>query len=164
MGRRSTRKNKSIYQTSREAAGLTREAAEETLVFVSADRIDRIERGVSAPHPDEVLAMAEGYKDPVLCNHYCARECPIGQKTVPELSLRELSQITVDVLAGLNALDKQKERLTEITVDGEISPEEFADFRAIRDKLDQMSAAIDSLKLWIEARTMSGELDKEILE
>ena len=38
MGRRSTKENKNIYQTSREEAGYTREGAAEILEFISADR------------------------------------------------------------------------------------------------------------------------------
>ena len=57
MGKRSVKENKNIYQQSREAAGLSREAAESIMTFVSADRIERIESGRSAPHPDEVMQM-----------------------------------------------------------------------------------------------------------
>ena len=37
MGKRSVRENKNVYQLSREAAGLSREAAGERLVFVSPE-------------------------------------------------------------------------------------------------------------------------------
>lgn len=43
MGRKSTKENKTIYQTSREALGLTRDQASEKLQFISADRIEKIE-------------------------------------------------------------------------------------------------------------------------
>ena len=56
MGRKSTKENKNIYHISRENVGLTREAASEQLGFISADRIEKIENGKSAPHPDEILA------------------------------------------------------------------------------------------------------------
>ena len=42
MGRKSTKENKNIYQTSREAMEYTREAAAEKLGFISADRIEKI--------------------------------------------------------------------------------------------------------------------------
>ena len=61
MPRRSTRENKTVYQLSRERAGLTREAAAERMVFLTAARIEKIESERSAPHPEEVLAMAEAY-------------------------------------------------------------------------------------------------------
>lgn len=64
MGRKSTKENKNIYQTSREAVELTREAAAEQLQFISSDRIEKIENEKSLPHPDEILAMADCYKNP----------------------------------------------------------------------------------------------------
>ena len=47
MGRKSTKENKNIYQISREAVSLTREAASELLEYISADRIEKIESGRS---------------------------------------------------------------------------------------------------------------------
>ena len=118
MGRKSTKENKNIYQISREEAGFTREAAAELLEFISSDRIEKIENEKSLPHPDEILAMADCYKNPTLCNYYCSHECPIGQEYVPEVKLKDLSQITLEMLASLNSLEKEKMRLVEITVDG----------------------------------------------
>ena len=100
MGRKSTKENKNIYQTSREAAGLTRESAAELLEYISSDRIEKIESEKSLPHPDEILAMADCYKNPSLCNYYCSHECPIGQEYVPEVKLKDLSQITLEMLAS----------------------------------------------------------------
>ena len=78
MGRKSTKENKTIYQTSRESLGLTRDQAAEKLEFISADRIEKIEYQKSLPHPEEVMAMADCYKEPILCNYFCSHECPIG--------------------------------------------------------------------------------------
>ena len=111
MGRKSTRENKNIYQLSREASGLTREAAAESMVFVSADRIEKIESEKSLPHPDEILVMADAYKMPELCNYFCSHECPIGQKYIPEIKAKDLSQIVLELLSGLNALSKEKDRM-----------------------------------------------------
>ena len=88
MGRRSTKENKNIYQRSREARELSREAASEALVHVSPERIEKIESGKSAPHPDEVLGMERAYRNPELSNYYCTHECPIGMKYEPEASLK----------------------------------------------------------------------------
>ena len=43
MGKRSTKENKNIYQTSRESLALTREKASEQMLYISADRIEKIE-------------------------------------------------------------------------------------------------------------------------
>lgn len=96
MGRKSTKENKNIYQVSREAASLTRETAAEQLVFVSSDRIEKIE--------------------------------------------------------------KEKNRLIEITVDGVISADEMNDFEKIQEQLTQVSMAIDSLQLWVEKAIADGRI------
>lgn len=161
MGRKSTKENKNIYQISREAAELTREAAAEQLQFISSDRIEKIESEKSFPHPDEILAMADCYKNPSLCNYYCSHECPIGQEYVPEVKSKELSQITLEMLASLNSLDKQKARLIEITVDGVISEDEMKDFKNIQEQLEHISMAIDSLQLWVQKAIMDGKIVEE---
>ena len=66
MGRASTKENKNIYQTTREALRLTRETASELLETIPPERIEKIENERSLPHPDEVLTMAEKYKQPDL--------------------------------------------------------------------------------------------------
>ena len=80
MGRISTKENKTVYQISREALGYSREKASEMLGWISPERIEKIENEKSTPRSDEVLEMSIGYKNPNLCNHYCAKECPIGQQ------------------------------------------------------------------------------------
>ena len=150
MPRRSTRENKNVYQLSRERAQLTREAAAERMVFLTSARIEKIESERSAPHPEEVLAMAEAYADPMLRNEYCTRECPIGRKYAPRAEEKSISQITLEMVVTLNELMHTRERLMEITVDGAISDEEQKDFRKIRENLERMSSAIESLKLWVD--------------
>ena len=150
MPRRSTRENKTMYQLSRERAGLTREAAAERLAFLTSARIEKIESERSAAHPEEVLAMAEAYGDPMLRNAYCTQACPIGQRYVPRAEQKSISQITLDMVVTLNELMREKDRLMEITVDGTVTQEEEADFRSIRENLDRMRSAIESLQLWVD--------------
>ncbi len=150
MPRRSVRENKTVYQLSRERAGFTREAAAERLGFMTPARIEKIESERSAPHPEEVLAMAEAYADPLLRNAYCTQECPIGRKYVPRAEEKSLSQITLEMVVTLNELMRDRDRLMEITVDGAVTEDEERDFRSIRDNLERMSGAIESLKLWLD--------------
>ena len=164
MGRKSTRANKTAYQLSREAAGLTRERAGELMEFVSDDRIEKIEAGKSLPHPEEVLAMSDCYKDARLCNYFCSHECPIGQEYVPEVKVKALSQVTLEMLATLNVLQQEKDRLIEITVDGAISEDEIPDFLSIQDNLEKLALAIESLKLWVSHAIAEGEVDRSLLE
>ena len=158
MGKRSVKANKNEYQLAREAAGLTREAASEKMVYVSADRIEKVEAERSAPHPDEILAMAEAYRKPSLCNYYCSQECPIGQKYIPPVELKTLPQITLEILSLLNALEEDKNVFIEIAADSRITSEEMDRFSRIQQKLGQLKVAVDTLHLWAEQSEAEGKL------
>ena len=108
--------------------------------------------------------MADTYKNPSLCNYFCSHECPIGREYVPEVKSKELSQITLEMLATLSKLTNAKERLIEITVDGEVSEDEFSDFVSIKKELEKMAMAIDSLNLWLDQTIITGKIDKKLLE
>ena len=162
MGRKSTKENKNIYQISRENMNLTRDAAAEQLQFMSSDRIEKIENEKSYPHPDEILAMADCYKNPTLCNYYCSHECPIGQEYVPEVTSKDLSVITLEMLSTLNTLSKERDRMIDIAADGKVTKDEVNDFLRIKEYLENMSLTIESLKLWVENTIASGDADKEL--
>lgn len=161
MGKKSVKENKNAYQISREEAGLTREAASQVLEYISSDRIEKIESEKSLPHPDEIMAMSKAYKDPELCNYFCSNECPIGKKYVPEIKMKELSQITLEMLASLNAMEEEKKRLIEITVDGKISEDEKGDFETIRNKLKDISMSIQSLQMWVDNAILTGVISEK---
>ena len=164
MARKSTRENKNMYQTTRENLDLTREEASELLITVSPERIEKIENERSLPYPDEVLVMADKYKQPNLCNFYCANQCPIGQQYVPEVKIKNLSQIVLEMLASLNSMQKKKDRLIEITVDGEISGDELADFIYIQEELERISIAVETLQLWSEQMLATGKIDPALYQ
>ena len=161
MARVSTKENKNIYQLTRESLKLTRESASELLETISPERIEKIENERSLPYPDEVLAMAEKYRQPSLCNYYCANQCPIGQEYVPEIKVKDLSQIVLEMLASLNSVSKQKDRLIEITADGKISGDELEDFIFIQEELERISIAVETLQLWSERMMATGVIDEE---
>lgn len=161
VGRASTKENKNIYHICREELGLTREKASDLLEVISPERIEKIENEKSLPHPDEVLLMSEKYKKPNLCNYYCSNQCPIGQQYVPEVKIKDLSQIVLEMLASLNSVNKRKERLIEITVDGEIGNDEIEDFICIQEELEHISIAVESLQLWSEQMIANGTINLE---
>ena len=160
MGKRSTKKDKNIYQTSREDCGLTREAASEQLVFLSPERIEKIESGKSVAHPDEVLAMERCYRNAELCNWYCTHECPIGAKYVPEAELKSLAQVTVETLSALNAMEGEHNKLLSIAVDNRVNGFEREDFDRIYDKLTEVDRALQGMRIWLEHARQSGKLDE----
>ena len=161
MARVSTKENKNIYQLTREGLKLSREAASELLESIPPERIEKIENERSLPHPDEVLVMSDKYKQPSLCNYYCANQCPIGQEYVPEIKVKDLSQIVLEMLASLNAVGKQKDRLIEITADGKISGNELEDFIFIQEELERISITVETLQLWSERMMATGVIDEE---
>ena len=164
MGKRSVRENKNMFQLAREEADLTRAEASEALEFVSESRIEKIESEKSEPHPEEVLAMEKAYKKTGLCNYYCSQKCPIGQEYVPQIEVHDLSQIILEMLASLNSVNKEKDRLIEITADGVISDDELTDFALIQNRLEKISLTIDSLQLWVNHTIASGSIDPDRLK
>ncbi len=152
--------NKCIYRELREKMGLSREAASE-LLNISPERIERIENGKFDIHPEEVSIMAEKYKDPSLCNYYCSNECPIGKEYVPEIRIKNLSEIILQMVASLNSLKKSQDRLIEITADGIIDEDELKDFIHIQEELERISITVETLQLWAEKMLADGKIDIE---
>lgn len=148
MGRKSVKKDKTIYQLKREELGLSREKAAE-LLYISEDRIYRIEND-RVPSPEEVLTMAEKYKEPSLCNYYCANQCPIGKKHSVEVEVKDLTSAVIQTLASLDAIEDHKRRLIEIAADGVVSEAELPDFKEIQEALKKISVSVESLRLWAE--------------
>ncbi len=161
MGRVSTKENKNVYQQKREELGLSREKASELLKALPAERIEKIENEKTIPHPDEVLVMADGYKSPELCNYYCANECPIGKQYVPEIKIKDLTQIVLEMLASLNSMHKKQERLIEITADGIIDNDEIKDFVQIQEDLERISITVETLQLWSEQMIAENKINVE---
>jgi Helix-turn-helix. len=161
MARMSTKENKSIYQKTREDLGYSREKAADILETIPPERIERIESGKFTAHPDEIVTMAQKYKKPYLCNYYCANECEIGRQYVPEIQMKDLSQIILEMIASLNSVQKKQERLIEITADGVVEKNEVGDFIEIQDELEKISITIETLQLWLENKIASGQIDMD---
>ena len=160
MGRVSTKENKSIYQLTRENLGYSREKAAE-VSGLEPSKIERIENEKTQADPWDVVAMASAYKEPHLCNYYCANECPIGMKYVPEVSVKELSQIVLETLDSLNSAQNSRARLIEISCDGKIENDELGDFIRIQRELERISVTVETLQLWTEKMLASGNIDIE---
>lgn len=159
MSRFSNKDNKTIYQRKREELGLSREKASELLEVIPPERIERIESGKYTAHPDEVVLLAEKYRAPEICNHFCSKECEIGKQYVPEVKISDLSQIVLEMLASLNSIEKRRDRLIEITCNGKIGSDEVEDFMDIRDELERISITVEALQLWTEQKLAAGEID-----
>ncbi|MBR1732017.1 MAG: helix-turn-helix transcriptional regulator [Ruminococcus sp.] len=163
MPKKSTKENKSVYQLAREELDYTREKASE-LLFTSSDRIERVESGRMLIRPDEVLNMSEVYNKPELCNYYCSHDCPIGKKYVPEVEIKDLSQIVLEMLSSLSRVQEKQSRLIEITVDGAIDDDELKEFVDIQNELEKISVTVETLQLWSEKMIADGKIDKDKYE
>lgn len=163
MGRASVKDNKNIYQLKREELGLSREEASEA-INISADKIEKIENRGVVPYPEEVLAMADGYREPALCNHYCSKECAIGRQYVPEVSIKDLRQIVLETVVSLNNMQQKQQRLMEISIDNTVDDDQIADFIDIQDELEKISVLVETLQLWSEEMLAEGKINKEKYE
>lgn len=162
MGKKSLNTTDNIYCDRRQQAGMTRFQASEA-TFISESRMEKIETDKIVPHPEDVYAMSKAYKDPALCNYYCSRVCRIGQEYVPEVKAKSLAEITLEMLASLNALNRHKDRLIEIVADGRIEGAELQDFANIQAQLENLSITVDAMQLWVKQTIASGAIDEEQL-
>jgi transcriptional regulator with XRE-family HTH domain len=158
----SVKENKNVYLKRREELGLSREKAIELLGAITPDHLEKIENEkIAIPDPEDVLLMADKYRDPGLCNYYCANQCPIGERYVPEIKMKDLASLVLDMLDSLNSIEGQKNRLIEIAHDGEITRDEVRDFAMIQKKLGRISMIVDGLSLWSENMVANGAIDEK---
>ena len=154
-----------IYKETRKRHGLTRDEvcdkAAELDFPLQPERLERIENGKFSITPEEIMLLSKIYGEPTLCNHFCANECPIGKKYVPEVEVKDLSQIILEMLFSLNSMKNSQERLIEITSNGQINDDEIRDFVSIQRKLEQLSITIESLQLWVEQMLADKKINLE---
>ena len=163
MGKKSIKENKNIYFSSRVDAELTRAQACDLMETVTESRLEKMETDKTPIYPEDVVEMAAAYKKPELCNYYCTHECRIGRDMVPEVKPSSLSEIVLGMLSSLNALEKQRDRLIDITADGEISDDELQDFVNIQKQLENIDRTVESLKLWVSKTISEGRLNEDML-
>lgn len=148
MGRKSTKENKNILQLAREEANITREHVEDNTP-ITAKVLASLENDERVAKPDEVIELAKLYQKPELCNHYCSEMCEIGRMYVPKVEcVSDLPKITLGLISSLNNIINYKDRFIEISADGEIDENEQEDFELFKSHLDELSLAIESLRLW----------------
>ncbi|MFG6325772.1 MAG: helix-turn-helix transcriptional regulator [Lachnospiraceae bacterium] len=153
MGKKATKAADSIYCQARYEACEnnsdfgSREKASE-IIGIDRTRLARIELGKINPYPEEVLAMAEAYNCPELCNYYCAKECAIGKTTVNEVSIDDFDRLALKVLGSLKDIDDIRASLIAISEDGIIDETEWDEFNSILDSLDKISTNAAALQLW----------------
>lgn len=153
MGKKATKAADNMYYLARFEAAKTnsdftsREKAAE-IIGIDRTRLARIELDTIPPYPEEVKMMAEAYNAPELCNAYCARECPIGRDSVPEVTIDDFDRLALKVLGSLKDIDSLRASLIAISEDGVIEENERPAFQEILDSLGKISANAKALRLW----------------
>lgn len=153
MGKKATKAADNMYYRARcEAAEgnedfSSRERAAE-IIGMDRTRLARIELDTISPYPEEVSAMAKAYNIPELCNSYCARECPIGRNSVPEVTIVDFDRLALKVLGSLKDIDSLRASLIAISEDGIIEESERPAFQEILDSLEKISTNAKALQLW----------------
>ena len=114
---------------------------------IDSRRLYRIETGVAQPSPEDVVLMADLYKAPELCNHYCRNCCPLGQN-VPEVRTSNIDSIVLNVVRVLKDVYVTRDKLLDITEDGVIDDTEKDDLNKIIENLDRITQVAEELKTW----------------
>lgn len=97
---------------------------------------------------DMVVRMADTYNAPELMYHYCNNECPIGKCIAPNVELKEISCLAIQLSVLSKNPETFVERLMEILQDGAVDKDEKQDFMTIVKGLIEFSEKIQSLELW----------------
>lgn len=156
MGRKSIKENKTVYQISREKAGFTREEAGERMIYVTEDRLEKIENERTKARPEDVIEMSKCYDDPLLCNKHCTTICPIGITRVPVIEERDLSQLSVNIVNSINKVYAQKEQLIGIAAERNATETSLDELISISLELNRLSKDLESLKLFLRKELDGG--------
>lgn len=139
----------------------SREGAAE-LLGISVSSLADYELGNTKVIPvDKVVLMADIYNAPELMAWYCASECLIGKSLeMPSPEIASVERTTMKLLKQLRQgdIEQVKEKLIDITADGIISKDEWADLTEILDYLDGLIRAARELKL-IGSKLLNGGTD-----
>lgn len=118
------------------------------LLFMDKTRLARIETNHIVPNSDEIMAMAELYETPELCNYYCAKCCPIGKENIAELDVSSFTKIALQILSACEDIEGLRTKLLAIAADGDIEDDESEDFLYVLDILNRFSIGAQSMMLW----------------
>lgn len=135
---------RNIYQIARESAGITQEKAAE-LIDISVESIRAYESGRRIPPGNVVIRMVDIYDARYLAYQHLKAE-EVGQKYLPEIDVKDLPSAILRLQKEVTDFLKSRDELIDITCDGIISAEEMPRYQRILKELDDIVAAIMSLK------------------
>ncbi len=133
-----------IYQSARQAAGLTQERAAER-VGKSVESIRAYESDARLPDDDTVILMADVYDAKYLAYQHLQKSA-LGRKIMPALDPKELAASILKLQKEVNDFLKSRDDLIDIGSDGEITDDERPRWNDIIKELDDIMVAILSIK------------------
>lgn len=110
-----------VFRTTRENLNLTRDQASELITCITAAKLEKIERGITIPQPDDVICLARGYNNPHLLSHYCSNICEIGKLISPSYCNHNLCEIIINLLACSEYLERNRKPLTKLISSKEVA-------------------------------------------
>lgn len=137
----------SIYQTCRNAAGMTQERAAE-LLNVATRTLAAWESG-ERPVPDlRVADMVDLYGTPYLAMQHLRLYSALGPKVLPEVERVPLPQAVCQLLSAVRAIDQARagDRLLQIAADGRVDEMEQTEYELLMAELEPLMAAVMAIR------------------
>lgn len=125
----------------------SREGAAELLGYASSSTISDWELGLTYPPPEAVLKMADLYNAPELMNHYCRSLCPLGHD-LPECKVRNLDRLTIEYFNAVEIVEKAKDALLSIALDGVVDSTEQEEFDQIIEDLSTIEKLAKEFRIY----------------
>lgn len=129
-----------IYQSARQAAGITQERAAER-IGKSVESVRAYESDARLPDDDTVVLMADVYGAQYLAYQHLQKSS-LGQKIMPEIEPKDLPEAILKVLKEVNDLLECRNDLIKIGCDGVITAEEQIRFNEILREFDDVKRAL----------------------
>ena len=162
MSKYATKANENVFYLARSEAAkfndslASREGASEML-GTDRTRLARIELGSQDPLPEDVLLMADLYKRPELCNHYCTKICPIGRKTMLPMIDGTMSEMAIKLYCGAHDMDEPAEKFLRMMADGKLDAMETEELKQIVPEIEGFTNILQSWLLIAKKQLEGGE-------
>lgn len=144
---------KNIYQTAREAAGITQERAAE-LIGLSVESIRSYETEKRVPSDETVIKMIEIYNANYLAYQHLKHKSMVGNAILPDVLEIPLSQAALQMINEMNEFIQCEPEIIRITMDGIIDTNEELSWVDIIQKCQRLCKAVLTLQY---ARKEGGE-------
>lgn len=112
-----------IYQTAREACGITQERAAE-LIGLSVESIRSYETEKRIPSDDTVIKMVDIYNANYLAYQHLKYKTQVGNIILPEVDQTTISEAVLKWMHEMHDCMEYQASIVEITMDGKVDEDE----------------------------------------